>query len=317
MTAPALHDPAPSDLLPRGLALADFLAGSWGKEIVHGRSDSKAVGLLDVPALEEVLRYNVLRFPYVFMSKDRARLPVEKYCSNRRVFSYQQEGYLDGEKAVAALAGGASLYLNHLEDWHPAFGRYLDSWHPLPVAKVVANAFVTPAGTQAVGRHWDDSHNFILQTAGSKRWRIYAPPAAPHPDMTAEDLKTELLLDTVLEPGDVIYFPPAFPHEAEGSDGLSVHLTFAAYEIMPTLVLQSLVPALDTVQSWKRLDPHLLDPRARAEQSMSLIREAMEAIGPDPVVEAWGGRRKQVSLASLTGDFSATSSQGPAGGTRG
>nr|ADZ45327.1 cupin 4 [Streptomyces sp. NRRL 30471] len=285
----APNDPAPSDLLPTGRELADFMTTSWGKEVVHGHSGSAPVELLDIPALEDILRWNVLRFPYVFMSKDQARLPLETYCSNRRVFSYVQEGYLDGGKTVAALEKGASLYLNHLEDWHPGFGRYLQSWQSLPVAKTVANAFITPAGTQAVGRHWDDSHNFILQTAGSKRWRIYAPPPNPHPDMTAEDLKTELLLDTVLEPGDVIYFPPAFPHEAEGSDGLSVHLTFAAYEIMPTLVLQSLIPALDSVQSWKRLDPTTLDARDRTEQSITAIREAISAIGPDPIVASWTG----------------------------
>ena len=38
-----------------------------------------------------------------------------------------------------------------------------------------ANTYLTPAGAQGFSPHYDDVEVFILQTEGSKHWRLYHP----------------------------------------------------------------------------------------------------------------------------------------------
>ena len=93
-----------------------------------------------------------------------------------------------------------------------------------------------------------------MQSTGSKYWKVYAPPNPknkPHADIFArgkmnDDLPLyqlekdcELLLEAVLQPGDVLFIPAACPHttgtvinrsasddEAAADDATSIHLTF-------------------------------------------------------------------------------------------
>ena len=81
----------------------------------------------------------------------------------------------------------------------------------------------------------------IFHTQGAKRWRVYAPPArasrvnTAHPlyrgkneDRLLEDELGELLLDVILQPGQVLFVPMGFPHAtgtAGTGDEVSVHLT--------------------------------------------------------------------------------------------
>lgn len=272
---------SPADLLPDGVSLSEFTNSFWRIGLLHGHSSSAPIHLLDSAGLDDVLRWNLLRYPFAVMTKGGRALPSGSYFSDRRVFSYVHTGYLDGQKVIGALMDGATLYLNHLEEWHPAFGRYLESWARLPVARVVANAFITPGATQSASLHYDDSHNFVVQTEGRKRWRVYAPPPGVHPGMEATDLGGRLLLERIVEPGDVLYFPPGFPHEAEATDGLSIHLTFAAYELMPTMVLGAVVDTLYASDRWKRLPPGLPDGVERATAALDLIRDCLADVCAD------------------------------------
>ncbi|MBP2471455.1 hypothetical protein JOF53_000327 [Crossiella equi] len=290
MTAPR---PAPGDLLPDGHDLADFLAGTWGKDVLVGRAADAPTGLLDLAVLEDVLRWNVLRHPFAVMTRAGKSLPERSYTSDRRVFGTVQGGYADGQKILAELADGATLYLNHLEEWRPEVGRHLAGWHPLPVGRTVCNAFITPAGTQSAALHYDDSHNFILQTAGTKRWRVYARPAGLDPSSgQTPPLDGELLVDKVLEPGDVLYMPPGFPHQAHAADELSVHLTFAAFEVMPTTVLTAVVDALYADDGWKRPPVDVADPVDRISLTLREIGARIGATDPEHLAAVIGGAGK-------------------------
>ncbi len=85
----------------------------------------------------------------------------------------------------------------------------------------------------------------VVQTAGRKRWKVYAPPdpsKKPLADMFARgkiddmmplyalEKDTELLIDTITNPGDILFMPAAFPHTTSTLDETvtetSVHLTF-------------------------------------------------------------------------------------------
>ena len=112
---------------------------------------------------------------------------------------------------------------------------------------VGSNAYLTPGGdSQGFAPHYDDIEAFILQLEGRKRWRVYPPPnkAEMLPrfssrDYTEEDMEgTAPVIDTVLEPGDILYMPRGWIHQAhtppsrggQGDGGHSLHLTASAMQ---------------------------------------------------------------------------------------
>jgi len=109
------------------------------------------------------------------------------------------------------------------------------------------NVYVTPPGCSlSVPLHTDKQDVFVFQTQGAKRWRVFAPPARSRGKdplargksgdvLTLDELEAPLI-DTVIQPGDVLYVPTGFPHTtdttttANGVDEsvlreTSVHLT--------------------------------------------------------------------------------------------
>lgn len=111
------------------------------------------------------------------------------------------------------------------------------------------NMYVTTAGKRtSAPPHTDKQDVLVVQTEGSKHWRVYSPPGAgdkPMADMFTRgkgddnlpfhalesDLGCELLLETTLREGDVLFIPAAFPHTTDTSDDdsdgdVSIHLTF-------------------------------------------------------------------------------------------
>ena len=115
------------------------------------------------------------------------------------------------------------------------------------------NLYVTAAGKRtSAPPHTDKQDVMVVQTAGSKRWRVYTPPnpsLKKSADMFArgkgadslslyslEDgaFGCEKLLDVTLNSGDVLFIPAAFPHTTDTindlpkdeTDSASLHLTF-------------------------------------------------------------------------------------------
>lgn len=105
------------------------------------------------------------------------------------------------------------------------------------------NMYLTDPGQRlSAPPHTDRQEVFVLQTQGQKRWRVFSPPsvaASPKADPFARGKgKDELplaslgepLLDTVMQPGQVLYIPAGFPHTTDTLEGVSstepsVHLT--------------------------------------------------------------------------------------------
>ncbi|CAB9526897.1 Cupin superfamily protein [Seminavis robusta] len=113
------------------------------------------------------------------------------------------------------------------------------------------NLYVTAAGKRtSAPPHTDRQDVVVVQTSGQKHWRVFAPPnpaQKPMADVFArgkgddnlplhvlldENSGNELLVETVLNMGDVLFIPAAFPHTtstsniADEQDATSVHLTF-------------------------------------------------------------------------------------------
>ncbi len=77
-------------------------------------------------------------------------------------------------------------------------------------APVVTRVCLIPGGQRAAGGGQD---TFILQFAGTADWIV-------------RDGRRKAVINTTLEPGDLLYVPGKFTHEARSSDALSAHITF-------------------------------------------------------------------------------------------
>jgi hypothetical protein len=116
------------------------------------------------------------------------------------------------------------------------------------------NLYVTDAGKRtSAPPHTDKQDVMVVQTSGRKVWKVFSPPdpaMKPSAEMFARgkgndalplyalesELNCELLLETTLNPGDVLFIPAAFPHTTTtimdddaattATQDTSIHLTF-------------------------------------------------------------------------------------------
>jgi len=96
-----------------------------------------------------------------------------------------------------------------------------------------ASAYLTPPNSQGLEPHHDDVEVFILQTEGSKRWRLYLQNCPILPDTYAKNLNASQLgepTEVFLDKGDMLYLPRGAIHEAVTEDKFSTHVTFSIYQ---------------------------------------------------------------------------------------
>jgi Cupin superfamily protein len=139
---------------------------------------------------------------------------------------------------MAAYLDGCSVVLNHA-DWSSPWIASVCQDLQRSFPHVYANVYITPPEAQAVPAHADDRDVLIIQVVGKKQWTVYQKVPIPHPyppeqvgkeglDVPAEVLEGPTLIQTILNPGDVLYMPRGYVHEAQThEDNLSFHVTIA------------------------------------------------------------------------------------------
>lgn len=153
----------------------------------------------------------------------------------------------DADLLIGRLQGllekGATVVWDNMQDfWKPVYDLVsgLEQYLEMPLK---GNMYLTHKGHTGVKLHWDSTYVFFVQVSGRKRWRVWTPfiqdvlpfthETAHNIVMTQRDRDTwlatqTLLLDQILEPGDVMYIPRGFLHEGNvpsGDEGGSMHLT--------------------------------------------------------------------------------------------
>jgi ribosomal protein L16 Arg81 hydroxylase len=162
---------------------------------------------------------------------------ISKYSSVRCDKSSQEQVL----NLYAAYLNGCSVVINHADRYSPWIASLCnDLQRSFP--HVYANVYITPPGSQTVPPHSDDRDVLILQIHGVKEWTVYQRVPIPYPfthEQVGKDpdhpvpdavLQGPLLLQTMLQPGDVLYMPRGYVHEARCHEKMSMgsfHITIA------------------------------------------------------------------------------------------
>ncbi|MFB8080061.1 cupin domain-containing protein [Streptomyces sp. NPDC056013] len=220
-----------------GLSREEFAREVWGRAPLLTRGVSDFSDLFSASAVDELVSRRGLRTPFLRVAKDGSAAPESSFTSPGGVGASIAD-QLDDTALWRSLADGSTLVLQALQrTWEPVtdlvtrLGTELG--HP-----VQANAYVTPPQNRGFDDHYDVHDVFVLQVTGTKRWIIHEPvhphplrdqPWTAHRAAVADAARTEAYIDTVLEPGDVLYLPRGWLHAAEALGSVSIHLTLGVH----------------------------------------------------------------------------------------
>ncbi len=193
--------------------------------------------LFSADAVDELISRRGLRTPFLRVAKEGTTFPDSSFTAPAGVGATISD-QLDDTALWRKFADGATLVLQALHrTWEPIaeFNARLSTelGHP-----VQANAYITPPQNRGFDDHYDVHDVFVLQIEGTKRWIIHEP-VLPDPlrdqvwtdrrAAVADAAKGEAYIDTVLEPGDVLYLPRGWLHAAQAQGEVSIHLTLGIH----------------------------------------------------------------------------------------
>jgi len=188
-TAAAADDSSGSATGPLRMP-AEFWARSWEREPVHVRGGPpgalfSALMRGDDATVEELLasaEFELGRNARVALD---GRFGTPASAGRTRLDSAALQEYHDMR---------ATVVLSSVEkSWPPvtALAAEVERWTGVPTT---AALFRTPPRAQGSPAHFDMEDVFILQTAGSKRWRVWAPdPAVAMTPLPVSDPRTDYL----------------------------------------------------------------------------------------------------------------------------
>jgi hypothetical protein len=161
----------------------------------------------------------VVRVPAARMVKAGVLVEQARYTMADRAGSPAGAEVLDPVLVGRLLDRGCSLVLQDLQKYCDVVrvqARWLGSRIRQPL---FVNAFASPPDAGALAVHSDPYSAWLVQTLGSKRWRVWRPDREPERDPPD--------LAVTLSPGDVLWLPRRWKHHGISGPGSSIHLTFA------------------------------------------------------------------------------------------
>lgn len=207
-----------------------FYRRLWEREAVLVRRQDPTYygGLFSTADLDSMLRHEDVHFGQ--------HLDAARYIDGRRE-TLNPPGRALPAAAWSLYQAGCSLRLLCPQAFSPTVWQFLAVLQEQFGSMAGSNVYLTPPNSQGFAPHYDDIEAFVLQLEGRKLWRVYRPrdpseelALTSSPNFSQEDLG-EPVLQTVLEPGDLLYFPRGFIHQAECQDGVhSLHLTLSTFQ---------------------------------------------------------------------------------------
>ena len=237
--------------------------------------------LMNFSSVNRLLTQSVLGTEVVELTKNGRRIPKSKFTG--------EYGFVSTTLIAAELEAGATLLLNQVHRaWHSVATACRQLEHEVGAA-VTANAFVSPAKAQGFGHHYDSVSIFVIQTEGSKVWRLFQPTwpfpltyqTSGDPYLTVDDVQRMRNrapdYEYILHPGDVLWIPRGWVHYVTSTDEPSMHLAVGITETSRHALVRSIIcDALGEDESFRRDLPVGFARSKTASEDVT--RELLEAL---------------------------------------
>jgi len=208
-----------------------FFTDYWENRplIVHRDDATYFRSLLSLADMDQILSSHDLTHPSLQLVKKNVPVPPPQYTTTVDVKGVATGGVIDLTKMYAEYHHGATITLDQLHRSWPPLARLCADMERSFSHPTQTNIYLTPPGARGFGAHYDTHDVFILQTAGSKRWRLYGSPTPlplpsdPYPYPGPDP--GQPTADFVLNAGDLLYMPRGTIHDAVTSESVSLHVT--------------------------------------------------------------------------------------------
>jgi hypothetical protein len=214
------------DRIVAPMAVGEFLAEYFDRRILvlHREQPSYYENLISIQELDDFLAVGRPPDTRVFAVNAEQAIPPEDYTL--------PDDRIDVVRLYQLFADGATMTFKQMQERFPAFAGLCRSAEEIFNCPFQTNLYFTPANAQGFKTHYDTHDVFILQVAGSKRWRVYEPLIAFPLQGQLFDERTSkvgpIVEEFTLTAGDVFCCPRGIPHDAHATDDPSLHVTFGA-----------------------------------------------------------------------------------------
>ena len=213
----------------------EFVQQVWESSTVFvtGRPSTYFDRLMPIDDLFDILSRETLFFPAVQVFHSGRQLLAAEYTT---LWPYGRESHrvIDCDRLLQLFDQGATLNVVGLERLHPGVQRLNMALERESGFPVHTTGFLTPGHSANIPAHYDEVDFFVLQTFGSKRWRLWhsdhALPLVRGGDRTyAGDHSAlsddRMLGEYVLRPGDTLFVPRGVIHQTFTEGEASFHVT--------------------------------------------------------------------------------------------
>ena len=229
------------------------------------------------------------------MTRDGRDVPTPLYRTKDG-----QIDLVDAKKLHDLVKQNVSVALNSVQFLSPPILRLATQIEIALGQKVWVNCYMTFGAGGAFAMHFDAHDTLVLQLQGSKHWFIYDEPE-PAPLETTPKLKPapprEVVFQTDLQAGDVLYVPRGTYHRAAVTDQDSLHLTFGIHAFKGLRFIDGIRSAAEKDRLFREDVLMLGGPEAFSEQERVLKARLCEMINESSMlefVEEWQLRRVPV-----------------------
>ena len=275
-------------ICPQGGSIADsdFIRHFRAKQVLHITQGNRRrfEHLFSWETINNLLSLNVLDERMIRVTRDGQDVPTPLYrTSDGRV------DLVNSRKLHNLVKQNASIAINFVQFFSPPIRRLASQIEIALGEKVWVNCYMTFGRGGAFALHFDAHDVLVLQLQGSKRWFIYDEPE-PAPLESTPKLKPapprEVVFETDLEAGDVLYVPRGTYHRAAVTDTDSVHLSFGIRSFKGLMFLDWIRSAAAKDRIFREDVAMLGEPEAFAEQERVLKARLCELINGSSLLES-------------------------------
>lgn len=204
--------------------------------------DDSISSIFDLAELDRIIAGGLMDYRHIRMSHNNVVLPKSDFTWGEGAPIAKLRGRIRPQIVNRLIRSGASLVLNELEYYCDAVGDLCRRLVLETGQKATVAGFLTPASSSGLTPHRDVESVLLIQTYGSKRWRLTAS-SRPQPleherdlgKLSAEDVERIELgepdFEVTLKVGEALWIPRGWLHANTTTEEPSLHVTigFAPY----------------------------------------------------------------------------------------